>query len=226
MMRFDWTYFFNLFLDLPRYIPVTLLMALLSMLLAIIVGGFLTYLQLSKLKIFRWLSSAYISLFRGIPTLVQLFLFFYGLPQLLPVFQGMSALLAAIIGLGLKQAAYLAEIFRAAVKSVDSGQIEAGQTLNIPSWKLFLHIVLPQAAVNALPGIGNTFVVLIKETSLAFTLGLTELFSHSKMVAGESFKYFETYLAVGLLYWLLVIVYTWLQNLVETELEKPYRRTY
>lgn len=224
-MTFDWTYFFELFLDLPKYIPITLLMAIISMFLSVILGAFLTYLQIGKLKLLRALATLYISLFRGVPTLVQLFLFFYGLPQLFPVFRGMSALSAAIIGLGMKQAAYLAEIFRAAVLSVDSGQLEAAQALNIPSYKAFFYITLPQAAVNALPGIGNTFVVLMKETSLAFTLGLTELFSHSKMVAGESFRYFETYSAVGLIYWGMVLIYTWLQGLIETELNIPYRRT-
>ncbi|MGT2907080.1 amino acid ABC transporter permease [Streptococcus dentiloxodontae] len=224
-MNFNWEYFFELFVQLPAYIPVTIFIALVSMVLAILLGAFLTWLQLSGSKILKFLAQAYISLFRGMPTLVQLFLIFYGLPQLFPVFKGMSALTAALVGLGLKEAAYLSEIFRAAVNSVDKGQIEAGQALNIPSWKIFLHVILPQATLNALPATGNTFISLLKETSLAFTLGITELFGNAKMVAGQSFRYFETYLAVGLLYWLMIVVYTWLQRLFEKELEAPYRRS-
>lgn len=223
-MHFSWDYFFELFLRLPSYIPVTILIAVVSMALAIILGAILTWLQLSKNRVLKALAQLYISLFRGMPTLVQLFLIFYGLPQLFPVFHGMTALSAAIVGLGLKEASYLSEIFRAAVNSVDKGQVEAGQALNIPSWKIFVHVILPQATLNALPATGNTFISLLKETSLAFTLGITELFGNAKMVAGESFKYFETYLVVGLLYWLMIILYTWLQRLFESELEIPYRR--
>ncbi|MFC3932824.1 amino acid ABC transporter permease [Streptococcus dentapri] len=223
-MNFNWEYFFELFLKLPRYIPVTILIALLSMVVAVLLGAIMTWLQLSGNRWLRYFANAYVSLFRGMPTLVQLFLIFYGLPQLFPFFQGMTALSAAIGGLGLKQSAYLAEIFRAAVNSVDKGQVEAGKSLNIPNWKIFLHVILPQATLNALPATGNTFVSLLKETSLVFTLGITELFSHSKMLAGESLRYFETYLAVGLLYWIMIIIYTWLQHFIERDLAAPYRR--
>ncbi|MFT8394186.1 MAG: amino acid ABC transporter permease, partial [Liquorilactobacillus ghanensis] len=206
------------------YIPVTLIMAIFAMLLAIVIGVLITTLQLSSSRIFRRVAQLYISLFRGMPTLVQLFLIYYGLPQFFPSLRGMPAIVAAIIGLGFKESSYLAEIFRAGFNSVDEGQIEAGKSLNIPSLTLFWNIVLPQAALNALPATGNTFVSLLKETSLAFTLGLTELFGEGKMLAGESFNYFETYLAVGVLYWILIIVYTGLQSLIEKALLKPYRR--
>lgn len=159
------------------------------------------------------------------PTLVQLFLIFYGLPQLFPAFQGMTAITSAVVGLGLKQSAYLAEIFRAAVNSVDKGQIEVGQALNILGWKIFLHVILPKATLNALPATGNTFVSLLKETSLVFTLGIIELFAHAKMIAGGSLRYFETYLAIGLLYWLMIVIYTWIQHLFERDLTAPYRRS-
>ena len=224
-MNFSWEYFFKLFLELPKYIPVTIFIALISMALAIVVGAIFAWLELSHSRTLRYFAQAYISLFRGMPTLVQLSLIFYGLPQLFPVFKGMTAIFAAVVGLGLKESAYLAEIFRAAINSVDKGQIEAGEALNIPGWKIFFHVLLPQAALNALPATGNTFVSLLKETSLVFTLGIAELFAHGKMIAGESFRYFETYLAVGLLYWLLIVIYTWLQNLFEKELAAPYRRS-
>ncbi|WP_300558940.1 amino acid ABC transporter permease [Companilactobacillus sp.] len=223
-MNFDWSYFFTLFGHLSGYIPITLAMAVGAMALAIGLGGILTSFQLSNFKPLKYFANVYISLFRGMPTLVQLFLIFYGLPQLFPSLRGMPAVGAAIFGLGFKEASYLAEIFRAAATSVDHGQIEAGQALNISRPKLFFHVVLPQATINALPATGNTFVSLLKETSLAFTLGLTELFGDGKMLAGESFKYFETYLAVGLMYWALIVIYTWIQNRVEVSLSRPYRR--
>ncbi|WP_281165779.1 amino acid ABC transporter permease [Liquorilactobacillus sicerae] len=223
-MSFNWQYFIKVFAQLPAYIPVTLIMAIFAMILAIIIGILITVLQLSHIWILRKFAQLYISLFRGMPTLVQLFIIYYGLPQFFPSLRGVPAIIAAIVGLGFKESSYLAEIFRAGFNSVDEGQIEAGKSLNIPNLTLFWHIVLPQAALNALPATGNTFVSLLKETSLAFTLGLTELFGEGKMLAGESFNYFETYLAVGILYWILIIIYTWLQSLLEKSLLKPYRR--
>ena len=224
-MNFSWQYFFELFLKLPAYIPVTIFIAMASMLLAILVGALMTWFQLSNQKTLRYFANVYISLFRGMPTLVQLFLIFYGLHQLFPAFQGMTAITSAVVGLGLKQSAYLAEIFRAAVNSVDKGQIEAGQALNILGWKIFLHVILPKATLNALPATGNTFVSLLKETSLVFTLGIIELFAHAKMIAEGSLRYFETYLAIGLLYWLMIVIYTWIQHLFERDLTAPYRRS-
>lgn len=224
-MNFSWQYFFELFLKLPAYIPVTIFIAMASMLLAILVGALMTWFQLSNQKTLRYFANVYISLFRGMPTLVQLFLIFYSLPQLFPAFQGMTAITSAVVGLGLKQSAYLAEIFRAAVNSVDKGQIETRQALNILGWKIFLHVILPQATLNALPATGNTFVSLLKETSLVFTLGIIELFAHAKMIAGGSLRYFETYLAIGLLYWLMIVIYTWIQHLFERDLTAPYRRS-
>lgn len=223
-MNFDWQYFLKALIQLPEYIPVTLIMAIFAMILAIVIGVIITVFQLSPFWILRRFAHFYISFFRGMPTLVQLFLIYYGLPQLFPSLRGIPAIIAAIVGLGFKESSYLSEIFRAGFNSVDEGQIEAGKALNISKITLFWHIVLPQATLNALPATGNTFVSLLKETSLAFTLGLTELFGEGKMLAGESFKYFETYLAVGILYWILIIIYTWLQSLLEKELLKPYRR--
>lgn len=223
-MKFDTVYFLKVFPQLLGYIPTTLLMAIVAMIIATILGGIIVLLQTSAIKPIKALAGLYISIFRGIPTLVQLFIVYYGLPQIFPVLKGLPALFIAICGLGIKQSAYLAEIFRAAITSVDHGQIEAGLSLNISRHKLFTHIVLPQAAVNALPATGNTFVSLLKETSLAFTLGITEMFAQGKMLAGASFKYFETYVAVGIVYWLLIVIYTWLQRRLEALLSRPYRR--
>lgn len=223
-MVFDWQYFFELFGQILPYFPVTFFIALLAMILAILIGGIIAGFELSHNRILRYFGKFYVSLFRGMPTLVQLFLIFYGLPQIFPVFKGMPALVATIVGLGFKEAAYLAEIFRAGLQSVDQGQIEAGDALNIKRSKLFFKVILPQAFLNALPATGNTFVSLLKETSLAFTLGVTELFGEAKLLAGSSFKYFETYLVVGLIYWFAIIIYTYLQGIFEKHLSKPYRR--
>lgn len=107
---------------------------------------------------------------------------------------------------------------------MDEGQIEAGEALNFSYSRIFRNIVLPQAALNALPATGNTFISLLKETSLAFALGVTEIFADGKLLASASLRFFEVYVAVGLIYWLLIIIYSWLQRLVEDALKAPYRR--
>jgi putative amino-acid transport system permease protein len=107
-----------------------------------------------------------------------------------------DALTAAIIGLSVKNSAYLAEIFRAAISSVDKGQFEAAHSIVMSKARTYFSIVLPQATKNAIPATGNIFVGLIKETSLVFTLGVTEIFAKSKLLASASYKFLETFLAV------------------------------
>jgi putative amino-acid transport system permease protein len=136
----------------------------------------------------------------------------------------MEAMTAAIIGFSLKESSYLAEIFRAGLNSVDKGQMEAGLATGMKRVQIYSRIILPQAALNALPATGNTFISLIKETSLAFTLGITELFAEGKIIASANMRFFETYLVVGLIYWLLVILYSWIQKYLEIWLSKPLRR--
>lgn len=223
-MNFDFGYTLRVFPLIFNYIPITLLLAVISMIFACLLGLIIALVRQSDLPGIKQLAIVYISLFRAMPTLVLLFIIYYGLPQLFPSLSGLNAMVAAIIGLSLKEASFLAEIFRAGLDSVDEGQREAGLAVGISKFKIFTHIVLPQAALNALPGTGNTFVSLIKQTSLAFTLGVTELFAEGKMIASASLKFFETYLAIGLTYWLLVIIYSWLQSYLEKWLGKPLRR--
>ncbi|MCB5336558.1 putative amino-acid permease protein YxeN [Bacillus amyloliquefaciens] len=177
----------------------------------------------NRIPVLHQLSKVYISFFRGVPTLVQLFLIYYGLPQLFPGMSKMTALTAAIIGLSLKNAAYLAEIFRAALNSVDEGQLEACLSVGMTKSQAYRRIIFPQAVRNALPATGNTFIGLLKETSLAFTLGVMEMFAQGKMYASGNLKYFETYLAVAVMYWILTIIYSVLQDLLERAISKPYR---
>jgi putative amino-acid transport system permease protein len=222
-MNFDPSYILEILPRIIQYIPITLLMAVAAMVLAIAVGLVLALARNSQNRLLSSGAGVYISFFRAIPMLVQLFLIYYGLPQIFPVFTKMDAVTAAIIGFGFKQAAFLAEIFRAAFISVDKGQMEACLTVGMTRLQAYRRIILPQAARNALPGTGNIFISLIKETSLAFTLGVVEIFAEAKMQAAESFRFFEAYLAVALVYWVLIIIYTYLQEKLEKYLDRPYR---
>lgn len=221
-MKFDFQYLLEVFLTIIKYVPLTLVMAVISMFFATIIGLALAVIRKNRLPLLDPLAAAYISFFRSIPTLVELFLIYYGLPQVFPVFKSMDAMTAAIIGLSLKEAAYLAEIFRAGLNSVDKGQLEACLAVGIDKIQAYKKVILPQAAVNALPASSNTFISLLKETSLAFTLGVAELFAQGKMMAAASFKFFESYMAVALVYWLLIVIFSYVQKFMEHRMNRPY----
>nr|WP_106782328.1 amino acid ABC transporter permease [Lysinibacillus timonensis] len=222
-MNFDVGYMFSLIPEIIEYIPITLIMAILAMVLTIVIGLVLAFMRNSRFKIINYIAAVYISFFRAIPMLVQLFLIYYGLPQLFPIFTKMDAVTAAVIGFGFKQAAFASEIFRAAFLSVDKGQMEACLAGGMTKAQAYRRIIFPQAFRNALPATGNIFITLIKETSLAFTLGVVELFAEAKMQASNTLRFFEAYMAVALVYWAMVIVYSALQSRLEKFLEKPYR---
>lgn len=222
-MNFDFNYMFSVFPEMIKYIPLTLFMAILSMIFATLLGLVLALIRNSEIPVLTQLVAVYISFFRAIPMLVQLFLIYYGLPQLFPMFSSLDALTAAIIGLSLKQAAFLAEIFRAALNSVEKGQLEACLAVGMTRTQAYRRIILPQATRNAIPGTGNTFITLLKETSLAFTLGVAEMFAQAKMTAAATFKYFETYFALALLYWALIIFYSFCQRWLEERIGRPYQ---
>ena len=164
----------------------------------------------------------YISFFRGTPVLVQLLIIYFGLPQIFPAINSMSALNAVILGLSLNTSTYLAEIFRAAIDSVDKGQLEASLASGLSMFKASSRILFPQACRNAIPATGNVYIGLIKNSSLAFTLGVSELLAAGKMVATESLKFFEAYFAVALVYWALTIIFSECQRRLEKHLSKPY----
>ena len=224
-MNMDFPYILEILPEVASYIPTTLVLAFVSMFFAVVIGLIVAFGRRSKNKIISSISATYISVFRGVPTVVQLFIIYFGLPQLFPSMSNLSAMSAAIIGLSFKEASYLAEIFRAALDSVDSGQIEAGLSVGMKSWKIYQTVVIPQAVVNAVPGTLNVFISLVKESSIVFTLGATEVFASAKLIASSSMLYFETYVVVGFICWVIIVVISWLQGKLERKIAVPYKRS-
>ena len=223
-MNFNINYFVSVFPQILPYLPVTLFIAIVSIMFAIILGLAIALIRNNKIVIIDSFLALFISLFRGIPSVVLLFIIYYGLPQIFPIMKQMGATTAAIICFSLKYSAYLAEIFRAGLASVDHGQKEAGLTSGLSTIQVYRGIILPQAMINALPNTGNMFISLLKDSSVAFFVGVQELLAVGKMLTANSFLYFETYLAVGIVYWLTVVAYSWLQKQLERKLTKPYHR--
>lgn len=223
-MTFDVQYMIELFPELFKYLPMTLYLTFVSMAIAIILGAIFAVILVNKVPVLTQLVQVVISFFRGTPAMVQLLLIYFGLPQLLPIFTDMSAESASILTFSLNTAAYLAEVFRAALLSVDEGQVEAAISVGLSYPQTLKGIILPQAIRNAIPGTGNTFIGLLKNSSLAFTIGVVELLAQGKLFASNSLKFFEAYFAVALIYWGLTILYTLLQDWYEKRANAPYTR--
>lgn len=222
MKNFDMQYTMDLFPLLLKYLNVTITMAVISMLIALVLSLVIALIRTYKIRVLYSLSSVYISFFRGTPLLVQLFLLYYGVPQIFPIFKSMNAYTAAVIGLSLNASAYMAEIIRGSILSVDKGQMEAALSVGMTSLQGMKNIVLPQAARTAIPSLANSFIDLLKGSSLAFTLGVAEIMAKAQMEAAGSYKFFEAYLAVAIIYWGIVIVFSYLQKKLENKMNQAY----
>ena len=219
---FDLQYIIELMPILFKYLGVTMEMALWGFLFALILALGLALVRVFKIAFIQHLASLYISFFRGTPLLVQLFLLYYGFPQFMPIFVGMDAFTAAVIGLSLHFSAYMAESIRAAILGIDKSQMEACLSIGMTRLQAMKRIILPQASRVATPSLMNYFIDMIKSTSLAFTLGVAEIMAKAQMEASSSFKFFESFLAVAVIYWVVVIFFTRIQHLLEKRLNKAY----
>ncbi|MGE8497528.1 MAG: cystine ABC transporter permease [Pseudomonas sp.] len=170
----------------------------------------------------RWLTRLYVSFFRGTPLLVQLFLIYYGLPQL-----GiqLDPLPAALIGFSLNMAAYTSEILRAAIASIDRGQWEAAASIGMSKTQTLYRAILPQAARTALPPLGNSFISLVKDTALAATIQVPELFRQAQLITARTFEIFTMYLAAALIYWALASILAHFQARLEARVNRHEQDT-
>lgn len=221
-MPFDFDYTLALFPILFKYLGTTMEMALLGFVFALIIAGALAIVRTFRLPGLNALAKLFISFFRGTPLLVQLFLLYYGLPQIMPIFIGINAFSAAVIGLTLHFSAYMAESIRAAILGVHKSQMEAAMSIGMTRSQAMRRIILPQAARVATPSLMNYFIDMIKSTSLAFTLGVAEIMASAQKEASSSFKFFESFIAVAIIYWAVVVFFTYLQTLLERRLNAAY----
>lgn len=209
---------------LLRYLPLTLQLAAVGMVLALILACLFAVVRVLAIPVLNQLTIVFISFFRGTPLLVQLFLFYYGLPQLVSALTVIDGITATIMGLTMHFSAYMAESIRAAIVGVDRSQTEAALSIGMTNGQLMRRIVLPQATRVALPTLMNYFIDMIKATSLAFTLGVTELMGATQKEASGSFLYFEAFIVAAIMYWIVVELLSKLQHYLEIRLNKAYSR--
>ena len=207
------------------YLPITLLITIASCVAGLIVGFFIALARYFEVRVLKTVAKVYISFIRGTPTMVQLVLVYYGIPILLRVINGIHPVVFAIITLGLNAAAYMSEIIRSALMSVDEGQVEACYSLNMTKWQALISVVIPQAFVVALPSLGNNFISLLKETSLVFNIAVVDIMAQARIVGARSYRYFEVYIAVSLIYWVCCMLLERLLAKIETYVRRKERRS-
>lgn len=223
-MGFDFQYMLGLTPILLKYLGTTMQLACWGMIFSIILSVIIANVRVFKVPVLDQFFQLYISFFRGTPLLVQLFLFYYGLPQIFPIMVGLDGMSATVLGLTLHFSAYMAETIRASILGIDRSQMEASLSIGMTTRQAMRRIILPQASRIALPSLMNYFIDMIKSTSLAFTLGVPEIMAKAQMEASSSFRFFEAFLAVALIYWVLVLILTRIQTWAEVKLNKAYQR--
>lgn len=192
---------------------MTVRITVLSLIFGILLG---TLVALARLAPLRWLSAlalAYIELVRGTPLLVQIFLIFFGLPQLLE--RPINEFLAGVIAFSINSSAYVAEIVRAGIQGVPRGQSEASLSLGFSPTATLQHIVLPQAFTRVLPPLVNEAISLLKNSSLLSAISIVELTRSGQLVASRTYKPFEMYLAVSVLYLIMTLLLSFVSHRLE-----------
>ncbi|GIP37216.1 amino acid ABC transporter permease [Paenibacillus sp. J31TS4] len=195
---------------------LTVLLSIFTVILGGIGGMLLSLMKLSRIWVLKAIATAYIEFFRGTPLLVQLFIVYFGLPQLGLSFNEFTA---GVVTLSINSAAYIAEIFRAGIQGVDKGQTEAARSLGLSHRQTMRKIILPQAFRNILPALGNEFIVVIKESSIVSVIGTRELMYNADTVRSNTFQPFEPLIVAALIYFILTFALSKLLGVLERRLQ-------
>ncbi|MEY8347697.1 amino acid ABC transporter permease [Bacillus cereus] len=199
-------------------LEVTLKIVAVSALVGFILGTLLALCKIARIRVLNIAADLYTSIFRGTPLVLQLMIIYFGVPQMIGY--DIPAFLAAVLAFSLNSGAYMSEIIRAGIQAVDKGQTEAAMALGVPYGKMMRNIILPQALKNILPALVNEFATLTKESAVVTVIGATDLMRRAYIVGGETFKYLEPLLFVGLVYYILVIILTFVGKAIEGRMKK------
>lgn len=196
---------------------VTIGLAAASMAAGLILGLLVALIRIANVPVLAQIVRGYVSVIRGTPLLVQIYLVYYGLPQL---GVNLEPIPSAIIALSLNLGAYLSESFRGAIESVPKGQTEAALSLGMGYWTSMRRIVVPQSLRTALPTIGNTFLGLLKDTSLVSVITVTELLRQSSVIIARTWQPLTIYLTAAAVYWVMAIIFSFFQGKIERRVSR------
>lgn len=216
--QWDWAYTFKMFPVLLKASLITIELAVKSIFFGTIIGLVVALMKIGKNRIFNYLGAVYTWIFRGIPLLCQLFLIYFGVALAFQIY--LEPMFAATLGISLCGGAYIAEIIRAGIQSVDKGQMEAAVSLGMTRRQAMFRIILPQTYKRLIPPMGNEFITLLKDTALASTITVTELLRTAQIYSGTSFKPFELYTSAALIFLMLNTVFTVVLGHLESRLSR------
>lgn len=202
-MTFDMDLVFNSFPLLLIGAGVTIQITVLSTAIGFVIGLIVGVARISHVRLLRMLAEVYVEFFRGTPLLVQIFLFYFALPVLTG--QRIDPFIAAISACGINSGAYVAEIFRAGIQSVDGGQMEAGRSLGMTWLQTMRYIIVPQAFKRVIPPLGNEFIAMLKDSSLVSVIGFEELTRRGQLIIAKTYGSFEIWMSVAVIYLVMTL---------------------
>jgi len=228
---FDGALVFTQIPKLLKYLPTTLYLTLIALVIGLVIGLIIAIIRINKIPVLSQISVAFVSLMRGTPIIVQLYITYFGIPIALQYYNfshgteydinGIPGIVFAMVALGLNQAAFDSETIRAAIQSVDKGQIEAAKSMGMSGWQVLKRVILPQASAVALLPLGNSLIALIKGTSLAFTCSVVEITAAGKILAGKNYRYFEVYCSLAIIYWVITFILERVMKKIEDKISIP-----
>lgn len=192
---------------------ITLKITALSVGIGLLIGMFVGMARLSKMWPVRMLASVYVNFFRGTPLLVQIFIIYFALPMVLG--KRIDPFIAAITACSINCGAYVAEIFRAGIQSIDKGQMEAGRSLGMNWSQTMRYVILPQAFKRIIPPLGNEFIAMLKDSSLVSVIGFEELTRRGQLIIARTYASFEIWLAVAFIYLVMTLAVSRLVDYLE-----------
>ncbi|MBF1684597.1 amino acid ABC transporter permease [Selenomonas sp.] len=202
-MNFDMNLVVNSFPLLLIGAGVTIQITVLSTAIGFVIGLVVGVARISHLRPLRLLAEVYVEFFRGTPLLVQIFLFYFALPVITG--QRIDPFIAAISACGINSGAYVAEIFRAGIQSVDEGQMEAGRSLGMTWLQTMRYIIVPQAFKRVIPPLGNEFIAMLKDSSLVSVIGFEELTRRGQLIIAKTYGSFEIWMSVAVIYLVMTL---------------------
>ncbi len=201
---------------------LSLLIATFSLLVGLLLGTIIAWVRVGKGFLLKAIMTIYVEVFRGTPMLLQIAIFYLALPYLYQKISGaylpVNPLIMGIIAIGLNSSAYLSEVIRASINSIDKGQWEAGKSLGLPNKKLMMKIILPQAYKRVIPPLVNEFITLIKDSSLVSTIGVVELMKSAGVLTNKYYDYFTPLICAAIIYLFMTLIISFVANRWERKL--------
>ena len=200
----------------------TIIISLVSLVIGFVLGLLICLMKMSKIKILKWPASAYVQILIGTPLFVQIFIIYFGLPQLGIQFPDIgpfsSDFVSGAFALSINSSAYIAEIFRSGIQAVDKGQMEASRSLGLGYVDAMRYVIVPQAVKNVLPALANEFITLVKESSIISVIGVQELMFKAGIVRTSLYRPFEPYIMAAIMYLVMTTILSLLVGLLEKKL--------